>query len=267
MHWSRVKTILIIMFLCVDIILLCASFILLDGNGRINNDTILNTLQVLKNSDIFIDKKIISDKIPVLGTVETENLRADRDSFARLLLDDKTAVFKGGAYKSGEKRVTFDGAHIRGENLIKHINPFTADNIKSELESLGIRAKKVLSETDDAIVLRQEFDDSPVFETELTVTKDNIISGYFFAGKQTASYSKNEESRLMPVCSVLINLINIDNARGETVTSVETGYTLGEPGGNDTYTLITVFPAYRVKTQSGKIFMFDAVSGDLLYSK
>ena len=267
MHWSRVKTILIIMFLCVDILLLCASFILHDGSGTTDSDTVLKTVQVLENNGIFINEKTIPRKTPVLGTIETENLRADRDSFARLMLNDKTAVFKNGAYKSGEKIITFDSAHACGKNLIENINPFTADNIKIELEALGIRAKRVLTETADKITLSQEFDGKPVFETEITVTKDNTISGYFFAGNHTGIYSKNEVSRLLPVCSVLINLIDTPGAAGETVTSVETGYTLGEPGGNDTYTLISVFPAYRVKTQNGKIFIFDAMSGDLIYSK
>ncbi len=267
MHWSRVKTILIIMFLCVDILLFSASFILHDGSGKINSDTISDTVQVLKDSKIFIDEKIISNKIPTLGTIETENLRADRNGFARLLLNDEAAVYKNGTYKSGEKLVTFENTYVTAKNLIKNIEPFTADNIKNELEIIGIRAKKVIAETDSAIVLLQEFDGKPVFETEITVTKDNTITGYFFAAKQANSYSKNEESRLMPVCSVLINLIDIPEAFGETISTIETGYTLGEPDGNDSYTLISVFPAYRIKTQTGKIFMFDATSGDLLYRK
>ena len=266
MHWSRVKTILIIMFLCVDIVLFVGLY-MLQGGDRIDSDTILKTVSVLADNGIVIDRKLISPKISSMGIVEAENLRADRDDFARLLLDDKTAVFKDGAYKSGSKKITFDGVAIKGENLIENIKPFTADNIKSELETLGIKAKRVLSETDSEIVLRQEFDGNPVFETEISVTPENVLTGYFLTGKQTESYSKSEDTRLIPVCSVLINLIDIPQAKGETVKSIETGYTLGDSVGNDTYTLISVFPAYRIRTETGKIFVFDAISGDLLYQK
>lgn len=267
MHWSRVKTILIIMFLFVDIVLFSATVALMGGRDKIDSDTISKTVTILEENGIHIKEKLISHKIPSLGTVETENLRADRDSFARLLLDDKTAVFKSEAYKSGKKKVTFDGAKVRGENLIKNIEPFTPDNIKNELELIGINAKKVIKQTKTEIVLMQEFGGKPVFETEITVTPDNVVSGYFLTGNSGENFSENEAVRLLPVCSALINLIDCPDASGQTIESIETGYTLGDPAGNDTYTRVSVFPAYRIKTQSGKIFMFDALSGDLLYAK
>lgn len=266
MHWSRVKTILIFLFLFVDIIL--AGYILMNvySPEKISDSTIRETKQILSRSGITLETEIPS-RVERMGTVEMESIWPDNQRLAEKLLG-AAAVRTAGGYTNGEDTLTVsEGAFMLSASAS------AADNgeIFDFLRSRGIAAEeKYAGEASDNMFMRQTIDGKPIFETGVSFSVNGdeaLLEGYWIISEKPGSMSKKNEVKLLPITSVLIDFIANPhiNKNGETITAIETGYTLGVPQHDVQHKLVSVFPAYKITSKTDS-YIYGAVSGEFLYS-
>lgn len=262
MHWTRVKTILIIVFLVIDLVLLSSIIMTSYSAPKIDDTMIEDTISILTRNNIKADKSVIPNTILRMGMVELRNAWTD---------DSKAAsVLTGGA---ATKLAEFYGSEFWfSDSAPQPTNPSKAA-YKQALEAMGIYADENFIEfADGKISARQSIDENVIFETAVyaeTAENGGISSanGYWILFDSADSVSKKSESQLTPITSVLINFTEnpYKNPDGEEITLIETGYSLGTIYRDTQHKLVSVIPAYKITCGSG-YFMYDALSGDFLYA-
>ena len=72
MNLGRVKSFLIYLFLAINIYLVVS--LVLSSTFRIDNATVDNTVKILSDSNVSIDKEIIPKKVKNLKNIEAKNI-------------------------------------------------------------------------------------------------------------------------------------------------------------------------------------------------
>lgn len=263
MHWTRVKTILIVVFVVIDIVLI-SSIIMTSYTAPTIDDTIIeDTISILGRNNIKLPKEVVPKTIRKMGVVELRNAWTDNDKAA--------SVLTGGAVS---KSVTFseNTFHFTDSNPVAVTA--SKEGYKQSFESMGIYADEdFIEKTETTVSARQSIGDSVIFETGIVAeTAENggiaKANGYWILFDTEGSISTKTASQLTPITSVLINFTEnpYKNQTGEEITLIETGYSLGNIYRDTVHKLVSVIPAYKITTASGSYYMYDAMTGDFLYA-
>lgn len=263
MNWPRVKTILIFLFLVVDLILLASIIIPSIGLGRIPQETINLTAELLSENDIEISPEIIPPKREQLGVVEVYNLWPNKNNLAENMIGKNT--FSENKYSSGSKTL------VLNDSEFIYLNTDSEKTIAHELIELGIDLRENLYEEGKSTLRSwQTVENKKIFESEIYATisdKEVTASGFWiFTGRENGIII-NTPDTLTDVTGVLIDFINnpIRDAKVK-ITSVELGYSMGQDYRDTSHKLVSVSPAYKISTDTGTYYMYDALSGEFLYA-
>ena len=264
MNWPRVKTILIFLFLLVDIILLASIIVPSVSLSRIPQETINNTVEVLAKRGIEISPESIPSRRENMGIVELYNLWPDRQALAGKLLGEAETI-DGITFKEGTKTLTLDDSGLKYENTNTENKP------AFELIEMGINVRdSVYEEGEDSLRLWQTVDRKKLFESEIYASKEGnrvSVSGYWIFSDRENGVIKNTPDTLLDVTGVLIDFINNPLRDAEVkITSVEIGYSAGRIYRDVEHKLVSVSPAYKISTETGAYYMYDALSGNFLYA-
>lgn len=264
MNWPRVKTILIFLFLAVDIMLLASIVIPSVGLSRIPHETIQNTAEVLAQRGIEISPEIIPARRESMGIVELYNIWPDRQALAEKLIGEVHSE-EGTVYTNDTKTLTL------GTNNFKYENNIPEKTIAHELIEMGIDVRdNFYEEGESSIRSWQTIEDKKLFEAEIyaAVTDEKItVSGYWIFPDRENGIIINTPDTLLDVTGVLIDFINNPFREAEVkITSVETGYSAGTAYRDTSHKLVSVSPAYKISTDTGAYYMYDALSGNFLYA-
>ncbi len=263
MHWTRVKTILIIVFIIIDVILL-SSIIMTSYTAPVIEDTLIeDTISILERNNIKIEKEDIPKTIQSMGMVELKNAWTDNDKAASILTD-------GAATKS----TVFSGTEFYYTDSAPEPFKVSKAAYKQLFETMGIYANEnFIDISENKIYAKQSVDGNVIFETEVFAeTAENgglaKANGYWILFDSENSISKKTASQLTPITSVLINFTEnpYKNPAGEEITLIETGYSLGNIYRDTVHKLVSVIPAYKITCSSGTYYMYDAMTGDFLYA-
>lgn len=264
MNWARVKTILIFMFLIVDIILLSSIIIPSVSLSRIPQETIEKTCEVLGKRGIEISPEIIPAKRESMGIVELYSVWPDPSSLARKLLGNFEQTGSN-VYISGTKTLSLSDGEFKYENSK------AKKTIAHELIEMGIDVRENLYEEGESSLRSwQTIENKKLFESEIYASRADStinVSGYWIFSDRENGVIINTPDTLLDVTGVLIDFINNplreDNIR---ITSVETGYSTGSGSRDTSHKLVSVSPAYKISTDTGAYYMYDALSGNFLYA-
>ena len=262
MHWTRVKTILIIVFIVIDVVLL-SSIIMTSYTAPVIDDTMIeDTISILGRNNIKVEKNIIPKSIQTMGVVELKNVWTD-DAKASSVLTDGAST----------KAVTFSENRFHFTDSDPASTTKSKEGYKQAFEKMGIYANEDFIEMAGITVSAiQSIGNKVIFETEVfaeTAQNGGIqkANGYWILFDSADSISKKAESQLTPITSVLINFTEnpYKNPAGEEITLIETGYSLGTIYRDTQHKLVSVIPAYKITCTSG-YHMYDASTGDFLYA-
>ena len=262
MHWTRVKTILIIVFLVIDLVLL-SSIIMTSYTAPVIDDTLIeDTISILTRNNVKIEKEAVPNTIPSMGMAELKNVWTDNDKAVAVLT-------RGEATKS----VSFSGSEFYFTNTSPEPISASKTAYKQAFEDMGIYASESFIDISDGkISARQSIDGTVIFETEVFAeTAENggisFANGYWILSDSTVSISKKTPAQLTPITSILINFTEnpYKNPNGEEIILIETGYSLGTIYRDTQHKLVSVIPAYKITCASG-YYMYDASTGDFLYA-
>lgn len=269
MNWSRVKTVLIILFLCTDIFLLSVYFTSKYTPPVISQEIIGSTVDVLANNNISINPSIIPRKMPGIPHAEAENVISDYETFAKSILDGEISQIEYG-FENHKGKITFYGDRF---NFISSlgINPLAEtlnitdekkaeESAVSELKQLGFNldsAKIYVSKTNDTytVVLKNYVNALPMFNSQIIVTLSRTsvlsISGTWFNQIKTSG----SDNTLKNITAALIDFI--PKATGPTeITDINYGYSLFDT--TLFHKSATLIPSWELTAKDGTTYILDA---------
>lgn len=269
MNWGRVKTILIILFLCTDIFLLATYLTSKYASSTISPEVIESTVKVLKNNGITVDASIIPQKIPGVMHAEAENVVSDYEEFAKKVLGTDFSPVEFG-YESLAGKLTFFGDRFNfvknpALDAITDTIPVTdakmaKDITISSLQQLGFcldNADITTKDTDKGytVTLKNRANSLTIFNSQVVIelSKSGItsVSGIWFNEIE----SPNSNNNIKSITSALIDFIPDVKTPAE-ITEIELGYNIFDKASY--HKSATLIPVWKVTTKDGNTYLLDA---------
>lgn len=269
MNWSRVKTVLIILFLCTDIFLLATYLSSKYAASTISGEVIESTVDVLKNNNITVDPAIIPHKIPNMVSPDAENVISDYETFAKNILGDQLLPVEYG-YESNVGKITFygdrfnfvknpslgaitDSIPVTDEKMAKDITVSGLQRLGFDLENAEITTNK--TDTGYTVTLENRAKSLPIFNSqvivELSKTGISSVAGIWFneVGSQTGS------NPIKSITSALVDFVPDAKTPAE-ITEIELGYNIFDKASY--HKSATLIPVWKVTTKDGDTYLLDA---------
>ncbi len=279
MYWSKVKTILIIVFFFINIFLLLSMLVTVNKSIVISPETLEATVSILQRNNIKIDSSIIPTKIQNMHSLELINALQDTDAVAGKVFSDDFQTRKNGdrvEYIKGTKTLEFVGCKFSYTDTMPSSNIDNYDVETAEkyvqrfLEKLNIdlqylRLSRAFKEEDGGIILTfyQEYSKKIIFDSEIvaSVTPAGIksIKGYGLVPKKFTL----DKYPGRHVTSILIDFISnptIQKDKVITIKEITHGYYI--PSDKNVIGLkeTRAVPKWRITTDLGDQFYYDAVN-------
>ncbi len=274
MNWSKAKTILIVVFLLLNVFLLATYHSILKSGSDIDAGQLH---QVLQTHNITLKQNVFKTMPRRLKSVEFRNLAADKDGCAEIFWKDGYTTVSEGVYQKGTQTLTLqrsilqftdsapDDQRYQGITLEK-----TQDRILDDLQNLGISKKHIRSTRmsrgengEQTFSFQMQYLDYPVFNSSLQVTaSERGITG--IRGALLTVQDENAidmEYEILSLQNILLELLSnpeMDPQIPHEVVDVTLGYYVPK---NDAVISTEAIPAYRIQMGSGKGYYYDARSG------
>ncbi len=261
MNWSRAKTILIALFLVVDLFLLTT---ILKGSDAITPEIISSTVDILSANGITVSADMIPSNVKSAPYSEAENVIESYDEFAKLLLGEDCYLSGDNSFSSNGATVSFSGNSFiyKNKNISNSIagdkNP---QNIASVfLKSIGFdlsdaKISYQASGNDANVTFSNYAGSLPVFNSSVTVSLSDeeitSISGTWFNVIST----RGQDAALKSITSILIDSV-ADFEKGTRITALDLGYTL--PDSVAFHKSAVLIPVWQITTESGQMYYPDA---------
>ncbi|MGE5474010.1 MAG: two-component system regulatory protein YycI [Ignavibacteriales bacterium] len=282
MNWARVKTILIICFLIVNI------FLLYKVSEKYNRkelkaDEILNLKNLLSANDIILNTTLPS-QIKYLPRMKVTNRTVEENQIADKILGiNKWTVKKNDAgiaiYSSGNREIKFDSF-----GFVEYtINIGKVEGLK--LVSNEIKAKETVKD-----LLKKYLKLDKYIEDNIQVSKAGIIINFSYVDNNREILNNYIVSKILPegkiiikhglvdsdglnsknkkitLVDALVELVRVLKDKGKTtIKEISLGYYADLNKGNETIRFGEADPSWKIETDKG-IYIFDAYTGDFLAS-
>ncbi len=276
MEWSKAKSWLIVLFLCINLFLVAHVVNIHMQTAYIDEDTIAQTIEVLQKNAVTIDKNLIPAKIPKISTLEVSNALGDTGELANKVLGNQYTMSSSGKIftKSG-KRLSVSGDmifYINGnpkEILSNLTEQNAAETVKQRFEDYGFDMKNALfsvtagDERAYQVLAEQTVNRRIVFDAafKAAVSSNGLLSfeGSWFVPQEKKTVFNGGSKRARLVTGVLIDFLS-DPLRPKGTPAVITGLSLGYlTGEKDTFhKSVMAVPTWRVTTDDGRSYYYDA---------
>lgn len=237
MSWSRIKTILIILFLLTDIFLAASILTAEKKENEISPEVLDASIQILKEHNIILNKSAELPKMFSVPVLQADNAINDYDAFAALVLGDDLYMTAPNVYSSDKGELSFWGDRFSFKSKQKggsadSITQKAAQKILfSFLKSIKFNTSnaKIISASEDGGIwtfkVRDFAEKLPVFSSELdaAVSKDGVISlsGSWFNLRDT----REQNSGVKGVTGLLIDFAG-EYSRPAEIMTIEFGYSV-----------------------------------------
>jgi regulatory protein YycI of two-component signal transduction system YycFG len=272
MDWGRAKSIIIIIFLILNIFL-AYNLVMERWSPQVSGAQLKKAESILKERGITLKTKMpenseISTRLAFEGVGQF-----DMNKIASKLLgkdvtvkDESTVLNNGDKEFSIENRYTFIYTNKSPNSAIDINNTKgLAANIKKPLRDAGLPAGNLILDRTDIkdgmadVVFIQQYGKYKLFNNYVNVkaSKEGIV--YIKCSLQKPSATKKDEMlrRIMPAYKVLLQ--NLWNNSSMVISSIDLGYNKDETDGEMTgyYEKLR----WRIKTEDGTSMDFDALTG------
>lgn len=271
MNWSKAKTILIIFFCIVNILLLINIIYSANRSYTLSSEVIDSTVKVLENNQIKIEKQQIPNRTYDMAYAEVTNVISDYAAFAEKMM--------GGCIQQSEKEYTFEQQKVTfwaDSFVYKTESPIYAEELGNiNAANAAEKAEMVLKKygfdmKQSSSTVRQDgehyivefvkiINQKPVFDSCLTVEMSaqglHKIKGAWFEQIQSSRW--NDKITLKSVTGVLVDFISNPNRpqKQTTITDLRLGYSTYE---NDTYhKTIVLIPVWQITLEDGSTYCMD----------
>ncbi len=265
MHWSRVKTILIFLFLALDILMLGYVLYMDYDPYAASKSEIRDIINICRANNLEVSEKIIPQKSEKLSITELNNLWTDKTGIAKNFMSQGFTAETDNKFSQGGKTLEIYNNRLIYKNT--DVNPEENVKLNEFLNEFHISTDEECFSGDTVC---QEINGRPVFESAVTVKGGSggisELSGYWIISDNFSRLQKRPV-KLKPIPGVLFDFLstNAYKKTGDKIVLIETGYSTGSAETDTVHKLISVRPAYKITAESGGYAVFDATDGGLLY--
>ncbi len=279
MSWSKIKSMLIVLFVFVNIFLIYNSVNTRD-TFEVSQQTVNETVEILRQSGVTIDPSIIRRKPETLKKAEISNSIDSRSKLAANLLGNCSETENG--YISENGKIVFSSVAFSYENLDTSVKKQIDEGNAVEVAAEFLRDKRFevesswvqdysATEKGYEVKFGKKINGYSVYESFITINigSDGVIKtieGYW--PEVLISEAVAHRVDCVNETTVLINLLSakgIDLSVENEVVDIITGYSLGGLPQSDSPILLTLLPAYRVILKNGENYIFDGENGEFIY--
>lgn len=275
MDWPRIKSVLIVLFLIINIVLICAIFYNEHEKSLVKEENVADAVAVLQKNGVTMEDNLISRQKDVWCSYEIELGMEEKNNIAQDLLqgelqeqtsaDNITTTYQGeqGALSINEKnQVNFSGSW-GGEASTEQEQEKLAQQFAEKLTSKGCSIKlqeKEYNNGEGTFTFVQILEGVPVSNAvlQVKVTADGVqrAEGTWLMGKLE---TLEEKRRTDSLSALLLYPVYSGEQKAERITGLEKAYciTVDTAGAR-------VVPAYEMTDSAEKIWLVDAFYGTQL---
>lgn len=241
MEWSRIKTILIWVFAIVNIFLLSIYFKETSSGNIISEDVVTSTVEILKQSNVTVDKDVIPRRYENVKICSVENKYSNiNQMLGGVGIDDSKATVMGDCFW-----------------YIAETDE-DADGVLERFLTSGYKK----TEEEDGEYYYLSFENKVFFDSFICVrNKDGKteISGKNWLGDR---FSDEGVSKIVSPAEILIDFAAEYGGREEiSIKDITAGYYIGERLEN---VRVTAAPVWKITVSGGEEYYFDMRNGDKL---
>ena len=241
MEWSRIKTILIWVFAIVNVFLLSIYFKETSTGNIISEDVVTSTVEILKQSNVTVDKDVIPRRYENVKICSVENKYSNiNQMLGSVGIDDSKATVKGDFFWYVAE---------------------TADEVDNVLERL-LTSGYEKTEAEDGEYYYLSFENKVFFDSFICVkSKDGKteINGKNWLGDH---FADEGVSKIVSPAEILINFAaEYGGAEEISIKDIAAGYYIGE---RLETVRVTAAPVWKITVSDGTEYYFDMRNGDKL---
>lgn len=254
MNWSRIKTILIGLFLVIDLFLLIFNTTLRREGRTVSDRVIEDTQAVLSAQGITVSRALLSAKTPDMSRLSAENVLADEAAFLGRVLGSGYTK-DGQTFTRGDKTVTLSGNTfvLREKRRISSVAE-AGEWLSDQGFDLSATAQ---TEYNGLYVFRTMYSGLEVFGSRITARQegDEAVAEGSFLYIRGAENEKQSQTR--HITSVLPRIL-AEGAKSCEVVGVYPGYMCIQSM-QERFTEATANPVYRIVLSDGQEFFYNAL--------
>lgn len=254
MNWSRIKTILIGLFLVIDLFLLIFN-VTLRREGRTVSDRVIDdTVEALLTKDITVSRALLSVKTPDMSRLSAQNVLADEAAFLGRVLGGGYEK-DGQTFTRGNKTVELSGntfliRETRQISSVAEAARWLSDN--------GFDLSNVAETVyNGRYVFRTVYNDLEVFGSRIIVFQEGeeaVAEGSFLYIRGAENEKKSQTRH---ITSVLPRILSEGVSHCEVV-GIYPGYMCVQST-KERFTEATANPVYRIVLSDGQEFFYNAL--------
>jgi len=270
-EWSKIKNIILLMLVTVNIFLLVLMVVRQVKSTRYTEDARQSAIEVLKQNGISVDEDQIPWEKSLLPLTMSRDTEEEKNA-AAAFLGECTQSSQGGVYhyngekgtmqfsRSGEFSATFfaDAYPLNGTKLEEHA--------LQSLSLIGFQGEIIGEVSQEGRILvsaRQLYEGVPVYSCIATLIYENdCLVGISEGSRRLTGTPKTAEgTQSLSMVTVLIRFLEGTNELGDVCTSLESltaGYTF-TPGLADP---VTLTPIWHISTDIGEYYL-NGITGKL----
>ncbi len=256
MYWYRIKTVLIFLFLAINIFLAVLLGLGVHSKTELARKKGEAAAAALERNGIRVLASV-PYKTPRLGTLTVENPLANPEALARQILGDG-AVRLGNAWEKDGRKLTVLPESFLYESGTPSVKPENGavSRMKTVLSDMGFPMEHARGElSDNAVLFRRELLKHPLFEACLFVypAADGTVArmhGIWPA----VSENPGTRAAIKPAAEALLTYLREGHTKA--VTAITAGYAVmrAEEG----YRTAEAVPVWRVHTEDDAVYDYDA---------
>ena len=269
MNWSKVKSVMIVFLILVNLSLL--SYIVYEEVrvNKQNSQMAQTTASLLKSRHIIVDEKMIADcsKSEKVQSVYVDNIISNYFEFAKKVLGDSSAQISQNRYQSKLGTIDFMGDIFKAKATDnkylyeKNITTQDAEKIITQyLNSLGINTEKTrvkLTEENGMyeLVYTKKINSLPVFQTYITIKADNSGINSIYGNWYNINSQNSSVIELKSISGVLVEYMNkkSDLNTDIQINGISLGYSALNP---DVYhESVFLTPVWKISDSTGDYYI------------
>ncbi len=253
MNWAKIKTVLIVLFLVIDIFLVIWNVALRREAKIVDEEVLRSTEELLATRGINVPEGILKEGIPDIKRVIVKNVLGNEASFVGGILGRKYTK-SGNVFYNDECSVEITGDSFR---ITENVRIKNAEDAEKWLEKKGLDLKDTIkAEYRGEFVFRSMYKGMEVFGSRISVkTEDGKATAY--GRLYYVAENSETETNVRHATSVLPKLIQ-EGIANCSVSSITPGYRVITEDGK--FSEATASPAYRILLSDGREIFYNATN-------
>ncbi len=253
MNLGRVKSFLIILFLGINIYLICNWYI--SSRFFIKRETVESTIEILSDYGIELKEETVLKHTVNLRNIDTSNI-----------------IYTPGFQENKSDLVTVDGnmfsIEVRDGSIGQKGERALKKAVTQYLEELGLNSRymKYINKNGNRYIYL-DIKGYEIFDSVISIEpaeKGFILKGSWFEPMGSRIHSRKRERDTVYITSVLMSMTADEEIMAKApfeITDIKYGYLAGKPYGEGAHVTATALPYYKITDSKGNTYYYDAESG------